>query len=68
MSQVSLSIPTEKPPVSQDRILTFGLEENNMNNNVLKTTEYKCNTTDFANSFFKNHFSWEYYSNELEFE
>ncbi len=69
MSHATLSIPNEKLPVLND-FLNEGLENRN-----LKANDYKYSyknvsgsVKDSANFLFKKYFSWEYFSNELEFE
>lgn len=70
MPQVTLSVPNEKLPVLNDFLHSVGIESKNLENKVYKYSYKKVSTSvkDSANYLFKKYFSWEYFSNELEFE
>lgn len=67
MQPISLSLPNEQLPLYKDFLPSI-TEENKSKYPPLQKTSYQLNLSNSANSFFKQDFSWEYFSNELEFE
>ncbi|MDB5246656.1 MAG: hypothetical protein JWQ40_1050 [Segetibacter sp.] len=71
MPQVTLSVPHEKLPLLNEVLSALGIETKSMRNLFQKSSFGSNSTessTDQNTSFFSKHFSWEYFSNELEFE
>jgi len=70
MPQVTLSVPHEKLPLLRDLLQSIGLEDRSLQYTSPKSAYKKVSGSvkDSANHLFKKYFSWEYYSNELEFE
>ncbi len=71
MPQVTLSVPHEKLPILQDFLSALGIEDKKIVNGSSRTSiksKMAKSVKDSANSFYKKYFSWEYFSNELEFE
>lgn len=66
MQQQSLLIPTEILSVSKDYVNTLGAE--NKKQDSFSLPVYTTSLSEGAGSHFKNSFSWEYFSNQLEFE
>lgn len=70
MPQVTLSVPQEKLPVLTDFLNALGIENKKI---LSKPSKYSYkrvsgSVKDSASYLFKKYFSWEYFSNELEFE
>lgn len=70
MPQVTLSVPQEKLPVLADFLNVLGIENRRLQSKAYNYSYKKASgaVKDKANHLFKKYFSWEYYSNELEFE
>lgn len=70
MAQVTLSVPNEKLPVLNDFLNAMGIENKNLQSKAYQYSYKKVSDSvkDSANHLFKKYFSWEYFSNELEFE
>ncbi|GEO08530.1 hypothetical protein [Segetibacter aerophilus] len=70
MTQVTLSVPQEKLPVLTEFLNTVGIENRNLQSRPSKYSYRRVSNSvkNSANYLFKKYFSWEYYSNELEFE
>lgn len=70
MAQVTLSVPNEKLPVLNDFLNALGIENKNLQSKAYKYSYKKVSDSvkGSANHLFKTYFSWEYFSNELEFE
>lgn len=70
MPQVTLSVPHEKLPLLKDVLNALGIENKKVNTTITRNPYKKVSTSsgNSSNSLFKKYFSWEYYSNELEFE
>ena len=70
MPQLTLSVPTEKLPVLKDFLTAIGIENRNLHSKPYKYSYKKMSGSvkNSANYLFKKYFSWEYFSNELEFE
>lgn len=70
MPQVTLSVPQEKLPVLSDFLNALGIENKNLHSKASKYSYRKVSGSvkNTANNLFKKYFSWEYFSNELEFE
>ena len=70
MAQVTLSVPKEKLPVLKDFLNALGIENKNLQSKANKYSYRKVSgaVKNSANNLFKKYFSWEYFSNELEFE
>lgn len=67
MQQITSTLPTEQLPLYTDYLHSQS-QENKRIQDPLQVTSYQLNISDTSNSFFKQDFSWEYFSNELEFE
>lgn len=70
MPQVTLKVPHQKLPILRDVLNALGIENQNLTE---VTTSSNINSVqnqlkDSMNNIFRKYFSWEYYSNELEFE
>lgn len=67
-----MSTITILPPIEQNNLYTdalrFNSNENKRTSTLLHESPYQVNSINSANSFSKNNFTWEYFSNELEFE
>ena len=69
MPQVTLSVPHQKLPILKDVLDALGIDN-------LKVKDFapaenigmQYNFKESVNNIFRKYFSWEYYSNELEFE
>lgn len=71
MSQVTSTVSNEKLPQLQNFLNALGMEdkrEENMLSKPLYNTNISKSVKDTANAFFQKYLSWEYFSNELEFE
>lgn len=70
MAQLTLSVPNEKLPVLNDFLKALGIENKDLQSKAYKYSYRKVtgSVKDSANYLFKKYFSWEYFSNELEFE
>lgn len=70
MPQLTLSVPDEKLPVLNDFLKALGIENKNVQSKAYRYSYKKVSGSvkDSANYLFKKYFSWEYFSNELEFE
>ena len=70
MAQVTISVPNEKLPVLNDFLNAVGIESKNLQTKAYKYSYKKVSNSvkDSASYLFKKYFSWEYFSNELEFE
>jgi hypothetical protein len=70
MPQVTLSVPQEKLPVLNDFLNALGIENKKFHTRPYKYSYRKVSGSvkSSANYLFKKYFSWEYFSNELEFE
>ena len=70
MPQLTLSVPNEKLPVLTDFLKALGIENKNLQHKVARYSYKKVSGSmkNSANFLFKKYFSWEYFSNELEFE
>lgn len=70
MQQVTLSVPNEKLPVLKDFLNAVGIDNKNLQSKTFNYSYKKASGSmkDSANYLFKKYFSWEYFSNELEFE
>lgn len=60
--------PLHEQKNSDTDSLRFNSNEDKSILRLLHNTPYQYNSTNSANSFFTKNFSWEYFSNELEFE
>lgn len=67
-----MSTITILPPNEQKTLYTDFLGINSIENKRIyepsDEASYQHNSTNAANSFFTKNFTWEYFSNELEFE
>ena len=70
MAQVTLSVPNEKLPVLNDFLNVMGIQNKNVKTKAYKYSYKKMSGSvkNSANNLFKKYFTWEYFSNELEFE
>lgn len=70
MPQLTLSVPNEKLPVLNDFLKALGIENKSVQTRSYRYAYKKVSGSvkNSANSLFKKYFSWEYFSNELEFE
>jgi hypothetical protein len=70
MPQVILSVPQQKLPLLKDVLTAIGIENNKIQQGNSKTSYSSRvnNIRQSANSIYQKYFSWEYFSNELEFE
>lgn len=66
MPQVTLSVPREKLPLLQDFLQSLGIAEKNVP--YIFKKNMGRNTTRQTSSEVYQRFTWENYSNELEFE
>jgi len=64
MPQITLSVPQEKLPVLQEFLQVLGIERHNISSFFGKKKQTITRNTQES----KVPFTWEYYSNELEFE
>lgn len=67
MQQIPLPQPIENAPAYNNFVYSIVSEDDKISENS-PNPSYRTNISDLANSFFKSDFSWEYFSNELEFE
>jgi hypothetical protein len=67
MSTITILQPNEQKKLYTDFLFYSGnaIKKISM---PLQEASYQQNSTNAANSFFTQNFSWEYFSNELEFE
>jgi hypothetical protein len=70
MPQVTLSVPQEKLPVLTDFLNALGIKNKKLQSRPSKYSYRRVSSSvkNSANFLFKKYFSWEYFSNELEFE
>jgi hypothetical protein len=70
MAQVTLSVPNEKLPVLNDFLASMGIQNKNVQVKAQKYSYKKASGSlkNSTNYLFKKYLSWEYFSNELEFE
>jgi hypothetical protein len=71
MPQVTLSVTDKKLPLVKNILTVLGIS-NKSSKNFLQTTGYQSNSSasqpNSSNSFLNKNVTWEYFSNELEFE
>jgi len=70
MAQLTLSVPNEKLPVLNDLLNALGIQSKKLQTKAYKYSYKKASGSvkNSANYLFKKYFTWEYFSNELEFE
>jgi hypothetical protein len=67
MPQITLSVPNEKMPIVQEFLQALGIEGQNISTIFQKQRKSKSNASSRSINF-QQTLSWEYFSNELEFE
>ena len=70
MPQVTLSVPQEKLPLLRDVLTALGIDDIKSKDLLPKASYAKMSRSirKSANNIYRKYFSWEYFSNELEFE
>ncbi|MDQ6813084.1 MAG: hypothetical protein M3040_05055 [Bacteroidota bacterium] len=70
MPQVTLSVPQEKLPVLTDFLNALGIENKKLQPKIPRYSYKKVSGSvrNTASNLYRKYFSWEYFSNELEFE
>jgi hypothetical protein len=67
MQHFTTCLPKEQLPLSRDFVQSPNIEIKKFQDPLPNTT-YQINMSNSANSYFTQNLSWEYFSNELEFE
>lgn len=70
MPQVTVSVSHEKLPLLKDVLSALGIEDVKLTDFLPRTytTNVSRSIKDSASNIYKKYFTWEYYSNELEYE
>ena len=69
MPQVTLSVPQEKLPMLNDVLNMLGIDSKKIEKGFEKSiSSDNRREPNRLNTFFRTHFGWEYFRNELEFE
>jgi hypothetical protein len=67
MQQNYFNLPTDNPPLYPTYNYA-GVTDNTISDDMAANSGYQANPSDQSNPLFISTLSWEYFSNELEFE